>query len=344
MYRKFNFDIEIFYLNFKLDSILIRKLKFERILLVCREEFISNLYYKTISKLKMYIKKKNLFEALISNYLLLNTINYTDYEMRNFILEDIKSIENKLSRFKTKNELNSKSTSIIIEIRSGVGGIESNLFVDLLYKMYQKYALKLEFKIKVLDLIPGEVNGLKHIYLSVTGYDTYIKFKHESGVHRIQRVPSTESNGRIHTSTATVAVLPEAKEVDLSIEERDLKITVCRASGPGGQGVNTTDSAVQIIHKPTNIIVTCANQRTQQKNKSIALDILKAKLFYLKKNEIADKYSCNRRTQISNAQRSSRIRTYNFLQNRVTDHRINFSSKAITDILNGNLDIITSNF
>jgi peptide chain release factor 1 len=331
------------YVKYGIDDFLMEKRRLEGLLVFYKDNSVTDLYYSIVSKVKRYVSIKNLLESLFKDYSLI--LNNCSLEMYDLILEDINFIKNKVKAYSLNSDVfEPKINNVIVEVRSGIGGAEASLFADLLYKMYLKYSLKLGCKVKTLNLINGETGGLKQIYLSISGHSIYNKFKYESGIHRIQRIPSTESNGRVHTSTATVAVLPEAEEVELKVEDKDLKITVCRSSGPGGQGVNTTDSSVQILHKPTGIIVTCSNQRTQQKNKSIALNILKAKLLFLKKNEIQGNYSNNRKVQISKAERSNRIRTYNFLDNRITDHRINFTTKSISSVLNGNLDILTEHF
>src|SRR5207248_7762626 len=187
---------------------------------------------------------------------------------------------------------------------------------------------------------PSDLGGFKEIIFSVTGTDVYKRLKYESGVHRVQRVPATEAQGRIHTSTATVAVLPEAEEVDVDIRPDDLDITVCRASGPGGQGVNTTDSAVQIIHKPTGLIVRCADQRSQQKNKARALTVLRSRLLERKIAEEDAKYAAQRKAQVGTGERNERIRTYNFPQNRVTDHRIELTLYNLAVVMDGDIDPI----
>ncbi len=230
------------------------------------------------------------------------------------------------------------SRNIIVEIRAGTGGEEAALFAADLYRMYSKYADSQGWKIEVMDASPSERGGFKEIIFSMLGQDVYKKMRYESGVHRVQRVPATEAQGRIHTSTASVAVLPEAEEVDVQLKPEELEITVCRASGPGGQGVNTTDSAVQILHKPTGLIVRCADERSQMKNKAKALRVLRSRLLARKQEEEQAKLTAARRSQIGTAERSEKIRTYNFPQNRVTDHRINLTIQNLPAILEGQLD------
>ena len=232
------------------------------------------------------------------------------------------------------------SRNTIIEIRAGAGGSESALFAADLYRMYTRYAEARGWKIENLDSSPSDLGGFKEVIFSVTGTDVYRRLKFESGVHRVQRIPATEAQGRVHTSTATVAVLPEAEEVDIEIKPDELEITVCRASGPGGQGVNTTDSAVQIVHKPTGLIVRCADQRSQQKNKARALTVLRSRLLERKIAEEDARYAAQRRAQVGTGERSEKIRTYNFPQNRVTDHRIEITLYNLSAFIEGDLDPI----
>ncbi len=232
------------------------------------------------------------------------------------------------------------SRNTIMEIRAGAGGSESALFSADLYRMYTRYAETKGWKVETLDSSPSDLGGFKEIILNISGSDVYKLLKYESGVHRVQRVPATEAQGRIHTSTCTVAVLPEAQEVDIEIKPDELEINVCRASGKGGQGVNTTDSAVQIIHKPTGMIVRCADQRSQQKNKAQAMTVLRSRLLEIKIAEENAKYAANRKEQIGSGERNERIRTYNFPQNRVTDHRIEVTLYNLPTFMEGDIDCI----
>src|SRR5437879_6460262 len=214
------------------------------------------------------------------------------------------------------------------------------MFAVELFLMYTRYAENQGCKYEDLDSSPSDLGGYKEVIFQVNGQDVYKRFKYESGVHRVQRVPATEAQGRIHTSTATVAVLPEAEEIDVQLKPDELEITRCRASGPGGQGVNTTDSAVQIIHKPTGLIVRCADQRSQQKNKERALTVLRSRLLERKVAEENAKYAAQRKAQVGTGERNERIRTYNFPQNRVTDHRIELTLYNLPTVLEGELDAI----
>ena len=229
----------------------------------------------------------------------------------------------------------SDSRNTVMEIRAGTGGDEAALFAAELFRCYQKYADSQGWKIQPMSSSYSDRGGLREVSFLVTGTDVYKQLKWESGVHRVQRVPVTEASGRIHTSTITVAVLPEAEEVDIQINPQDLEITVARASGPGGQGVNTTDSAVQIIHKPTGLIVKCADERSQIKNKASAMTVLRSRLLKLKEDEEKARYAAERKNQIGSGDRSERIRTYNFPQNRVTDHRIGLTLHGLPQIMEG---------
>jgi peptide chain release factor 1 len=230
------------------------------------------------------------------------------------------------------------SRNTIIEIRAGAGGSESALFAADLYRMYCRYAEARGWKVETMDSNPSDLGGFKEIIFSVTGTDVFKRLKYESGVHRVQRVPATEAQGRIHTSTATVAVLPEAEEVDIEIKPDEIEINVCRASGKGGQGVNTTDSAVQIIHRPSGLIVRCADERSQQKNRVKALKVLRSRLLERKIAFENAKYAAQRKDQVGTGERSEKIRTYNFPQNRVTDHRIELTLYNLANFIEGELD------
>lgn len=227
--------------------------------------------------------------------------------------------------------------NVIVEIRAGAGGDEAALFAADLYRMYSRYAENNGWKVEVMNANPSGVGGYKEIIFTVEGSDVFRHLKYESGVHRVQRVPSTESSGRIHTSTATVAVLPEAEEVDIDIDPNDLRIDVYRSSGPGGQSVNTTDSAVRITHIPTDLTVSCQDEKSQHKNKSKAMRILRARLQEKKEQEKQQERAEARKSQVGTGDRSEKIRTYNFPQGRVSDHRINLTVHQLDKILDGDL-------
>src|ERR1041384_3939596 len=226
----------------------------------------------------------------------------------------------------------------IVEIRAGTGGREAAIFAADLYRMYHRYAESAALKTEDLESSPSELGGFKEAIFRVSGESVFRKLRYESGVHRVQRVPATEAQGRIHTSTATVAVLPEAEEVDLELKPEDLRIEVSRSGGPGGQGVNTTDSAVQVMYIPTGRIVRCQDGRSQQKNKEKALSILRARLLEDKKREEEAKYSATRKSQIGSGGREEKIRTYNFPQNRITDHRIGLTLYNLDRVMEGDLE------
>lgn len=234
------------------------------------------------------------------------------------------------------------SRNTIVEIRAGAGGDEASLFAAELYRMYGRFAETNHWKAEQMHASFSQGGGMKEVIFHLAGQDVYKTLKFESGVHRVQRVPDTEANGRIHTSTVTVAVLPEAEEVDIEINTDDLDITVCRASGPGGQGVNTTDSAVQILHKPTGIIVNCSDERSQLKNKAKAMTVLRSRLLKAKEEEERAKYAANRKSQIGTGDRSERIRTYNFPQSRLTDHRIGLTIHSLNQVMEGELEEVVA--
>jgi peptide chain release factor 1 len=226
----------------------------------------------------------------------------------------------------------------VVEIRAGAGGDEAALWAGELFEMYRHHAERRRWKTDVLSASPSDLGGFKEVVLEVRGKGAYSRLKHESGGHRVQRVPVTESSGRIHTSTATVAVLPEAEEVEVEIRPEDLQIDVYRSSGPGGQGVNTTDSAVRITHKPTGIVVATQEERSQLQNREKAMRYLRARLLLRAQEEAASKEAASRRSQVGTGERAEKIRTYNFAENRVTDHRIKLTSYRLQDVLAGDID------
>lgn len=264
-----------------------------------------------------------------------------DAEMRSLAEDDLRRVEQSLPQLLRevqiallpKDEADEKNA--ILEVRAGTGGEEAALFAAQLFRMYQRYADKQGWKFEILSISDTGIGGYKEASASILGRNVFAKLKFESGVHRVQRVPVTEGGGRIHTSAATVAVLPEAEEVDIQIEEKDLRIDVFRASGPGGQSVNTTDSAVRIVHIPTGITVQQQDEKSQHKNKAKALKILRARLYEMEREAKEKERSANRKEQVGSGDRSERIRTYNFPQGRVTDHRINLTLYKIQDVIDG---------
>jgi peptide chain release factor 1 len=228
--------------------------------------------------------------------------------------------------------------NVILEIRAGTGGEEASLFASELFRMYSRYAERRGWQVEILTMSTTGLGGLKEVIALISGRQVYSRLKHESGVHRVQRVPETEAAGRIHTSTATVAVLPEADDVQIDINEKDLRIDTFCATGPGGQGVNTTYSAIRITHLPTNTVVQCQDERSQHKNKARALKVLRSRLYDLEQQKQKDAIAQHRRSQVGTGERSEKIRTYNFPQNRVTDHRVNVTVHRLADLMEGDLD------
>jgi len=267
-------------------------------------------------------------------------------DFREMVEAELKELKEKLEEIKKELKIlllpkdPNDNRSVIVEIRGGAGGEEAALFAADLFRMYSMYAESKGWKIEILDSNETEIGGFKEIIFSVDAKGAYSRLKFESGVHRVQRVPTTESGGRIHTSTVTVAVLPEVEEVDVEINPNDLEIDTFRASGAGGQHVNKTDSAIRITHKPTGIVVTCQDQRSQHKNKEKAMKILRARLYEMAQEQQNSEVAEARKIQVGTGDRSERIRTYNFPQGRVTDHRIGLTLYKLEEILNGDLDEI----
>jgi peptide chain release factor 1 len=270
-----------------------------------------------------------------------------DDELAAMAREELPELEKRVARLELDVQLAllppdpNEDRDAIVEIRAGTGGDEAGIFAADLYRMYTRYAETVGLKIENLESSPGVMGGLKEVIFKVSGSAVFRKLKFESGVHRVQRVPATEAQGRIHTSTATVAVLPEAEEVDLELKPDEIRIEVCRAGGPGGQGVNTTDSAVQVMHIPTGTIVRCQDGRSQQKNKEKALTILRSRLLEVKQREEAEKYAAQRKSQVGSGDRSEKIRTYNYPQNRITDHRIELTLYSLDRFMEGDIQQMT---
>ena len=253
--------------------------------------------------------------------------------------EEKESLVKELERLLIPKDPND-SKNVIVEIRGAAGGDEANIFAGDLFRMYTRYAEKKGFKYEVYNAIDGASGGFSGIEFMIKGEGAYSKFKYESGSHRVQRVPVTESNGRLQTSTATVLVMPEVEDIDIEIKQQDLRIDIYRSSGKGGQGVNTTDSAVRITHLPTNTVVTCQNERSQIQNKEQAMKVLKARLYELERSKKDEAEGVERRSKIGTGDRAEKIRTYNYPQNRVTDHRIGFTTKNLDRVMDGDLDAI----
>ena len=306
---------------------------------------------------KLFAEKSKEYSDL--NEIIQNAKNYVSYENErnelSKILEDSSSDEElkkmaeiELEELKSNHDLNEKKLKLfllpkdeadkknaIIEIRAGTGGLEASLFAADLFKMYEKISHKKKWILELISISKSDAGGLKEVIASIRGTNIYSTLKYESGVHRVQRVPDTETQGRVHTSAATVAVLPEAEEVDVKINESDLRIDVFRAGGPGGQSVNTTDSAVRITHIPTGLSVSQQDEKSQHKNKAKGMKILRARLYELERARIDQERSQDRKTKIGTGDRSERIRTYNFPQGRVTDHRINLTLHKLEEFLEG---------
>jgi peptide chain release factor 1 len=303
-------------------------------------------YGKKISELEEIVQTSNKYkEVQIAVFEAKEMIkNEKEEEMKEFLKEELEKnkveleqLEKKLKIFLTPKDPND-AKNVIVEIRAGAGGDEAALFAEVLYRMYIRYAESKRWKHSVLSSSLLGIGGIKEIIFEVQGKSVYSQMKYESGVHRVQRVPATESSGRIHTSTATVAVLPEAEDIDIKIEAKDLRIDVFRSTGPGGQSVNTTDSAVRITHLPTGIVISCQDEKSQLQNKEKALKILRARLKENEEQKQMDEQTKNRRMQIGTGDRSERIRTYNYPQGRITDHRINLTLYKLDEIVEGNIE------
>ena len=329
----------------KVENIVSRFNELETILAkpdLKKDEFVSNSKeYSNLNDIINYAKDYlKILKDLKStkNILEDKSTDKEFYEMAEKELKDLKQREEDcVKRLKVfllpKDEADEKNA--IIEIRAGTGGMEAALFAADLFNMYQKVAVLNGWKVEIINLSNSEGGGYKEIIASIVGRNVFSKLKFESGVHRVQRVPDTETQGRIHTSAATVAVLPEAEEVDIKINDADLRIDVFRSSGPGGQSVNTTDSAVRVTHIPSGIVVSQQDEKSQHKNKAKALKILRSKLYDLQRSQQESERAKARKSQIGTGDRSERIRTYNFPQGRVTDHRINMTLYKLTDFLAG---------
>ena len=333
----------------KLQSVLDRYEKLNELILdpqVIQEQSSYVKYTKelsdmteTVEAIKNLIKiEKELEDAQESSSI------ETDPDMKELLYQEIKSLLKERERVDQELKLllipkdENDDKSVIVEIRAGAGGEEAALFAYELYRMYVNYADKHRYKTEEIDSNTTELGGVKEVTFSMSGTGVYGKLKFESGVHRVQRVPETESQGRIQTSTATVAVLPEAEDVEVKIEEKDLKIDTYRASGAGGQHVNKTESCIRMTHLPTGIVVTCQDERSQIKNREKAMKVMKSRLYDYYNTQYRKEYDENRKSQIGTGDRSERIRTYNFPQGRITDHRIGFTLYSLENFLAGNID------
>lgn len=289
-----------------------------------------------------YLRYKEVTDQLNDNKQMLEETK--EDEFKEMLLEDISSLEKEKEQLEEDVKVlllpkdPNDDKNVIVEIRAGVGGDEAALFAGSLLRMYMRYAERNRWKCEMLSLNEIGIGGYKEAVFSIEGKGAYSRLKYESGTHRVQRVPETESSGRIHTSAVTVAVLPEAEDVEVTIDPNDLRIDVYRSSGNGGQSVNTTDSAVRITHIPTGLVVACQDEKSQLKNKDKALKILKARLFEIEMKKQHDSIAQDRKTQIGSGDRSERIRTYNFPQGRVSDHRINLTLYKLNEVLDGDLD------
>lgn len=297
--------------------------------------------YELISVYREYKKYKQARDearALLNENLESDFRNLVQSEYDNAI-SNMEDCEQKLKILLTPKDPND-TRNVIVEIRGGAGGEEAALFSAVLFRMYTRYAERRGWKADVIDINETEIGGMKEVVFAIEGRGAYSRLKFESGVHRVQRVPSTEAGGRIHTSTATVAVLPEVEDVEVEINMNDLQIDTYRSSGAGGQHINKTESAIRITHKPSGLVVTCQDEKSQTKNKERAMKVLRSKLYEISKQKQESEIAETRKSQVGTGDRSERIRTYNYPQNRMTDHRIDLTLYKLTDILDGNLDEI----
>jgi peptide chain release factor 1 len=335
----------------KLGSVLARNIEIE--ILMSQPEISADFSQvqtlaKERSSLETLVKIGNSYNALVTEKTDLEELaqDSSDNELSNMAKQELNNISEKIKKLESELEIAllpkdpNDGRDVIVEIRAGTGGREATLFASDLFRAYSKYAQVNRWKVDIMDSHNADLGGFNKIVFEVQGQGVYSKLKFEKGVHRVQRIPETETQGRIHTSTATVAVLPKAEEVEVNIKPDDLRIDIYHAGGHGGQNVNKVATAVRIVHLPTNIVVVCQDERSQYKNKTKAMAMLRARVYEVEQRKHSDEISKNRKEQVGSAERSDKIRTYNFPQDRVTDHRISSSFYGMPKILDGNLEEI----
>ena len=340
-----------------LDKLKAYKIRYDELQqeLVKPEVISDNKKYKKLSQeytnIQPIVELYEVYNKTVNDIALAEELVKTesDAEMVRLLHEEIYENKAKLEKLNEEAKIlllpvdENDDKNVIMEIRAGAGGEEASLFGMVLFRMYTRFAERNRWRVEVIDMNETELGGIKEVSFLIKGNGAYRKLKFESGVHRVQRVPETESQGRIHTSTATVAVLPEQEDVDIEIDEKDLKIDTYRSSGAGGQHVNKTESAIRITHLPTGIVVSCQDERSQIKNRERAMSVLKSKLYDFYQTQADEEYAKNRRTQVGTGDRSERIRTYNYPQGRLTDHRINYTVYNLEAFLDGDIEDLIDN-
>ncbi len=340
-----------------LDKLKAYKIRYDELQQeIVKPEVISdNKKYKKLSQeytnIQPIVELYEVYNKTVNDIALAEELVKTesDAEMVRLLHEEIYENKAKLEKLDEEAKIlllpvdENDDKNVIMEIRAGAGGEEASLFGMVLFRMYTRFAERNRWRVEVIDMNETELGGIKEVSFLIKGNGAYRKLKFESGVHRVQRVPETESQGRIHTSTATVAVLPEQEDVDIEIDEKDLKIDTYRSSGAGGQHVNKTESAIRITHLPTGIVVSCQDERSQIKNRERAMSVLKSKLYDFYQTQADEEYAKNRRTQVGTGDRSERIRTYNYPQGRLTDHRINYTVYNLEAFLDGDIEDLIDN-